>query len=200
MGASLSAEIYLDTDESINQPLSSSKSASRGSDISEKRSRRQLEKELARAARERRADATEKYFNNSPKEENIWICEFCEYERIFGRPPRALIRAYETKDRLARQQEAERKRLLEKAKAKARKTKRNSKAPAKAASSSSNHIDTPPNDQDAPLPAHLGDGEHEEVVGHAEGIPSPLTNTRRDGHDGGGGSQSLSKSHPGLRT
>jgi hypothetical protein len=52
------------------------------------------------------------------------LCEFCEYEAIFGEPPRALTRHYEVKDRKLRLQEAERRRLLEKAKAKSRKAKK----------------------------------------------------------------------------
>lgn len=54
----------------------------------------------------------------------MWICEFCEYERIFGYPPVALIRQYEMKDRKLRQQEEERRRVWEKAKARSRKGKK----------------------------------------------------------------------------
>jgi len=79
------------------------------------------------AARHRRQIASESYHHNKPKPEDIWICEFCEYERIFGSPPRALIRNYEIKDRRRRQEEADRKRLLEKAKSKNRKAKKGSK-------------------------------------------------------------------------
>ena len=46
----------------------------------------------------------------------MWICEFCEYEDIYGAPPYAMIRRYEIKDRQEREQAAERRRLLEKAK------------------------------------------------------------------------------------
>lgn len=68
---------------------------------------------------------------NPPKEEDIWICEFCEYEMIFGYPPLALIRQYEIKAQRHRHQEEERRRLLEKAKMKGRKGKKASKAPPK---------------------------------------------------------------------
>jgi hypothetical protein len=80
------------------------------------------------AARHRRQIASESYHHNKPRPEDMWICEFCEYERIFGRPPRALVRNYEIKDRRQRQEEADRKRLLEKAKAKNRKAKKSSRA------------------------------------------------------------------------
>ncbi|KAJ5585979.1 hypothetical protein N7450_005766 [Penicillium hetheringtonii] len=59
--------------------------------------------------------------------EDIWICEFCEYESIFGHPPEALIRQYEIKDRKERKRLAEKKRLLEKAKMKGRKSKKATK-------------------------------------------------------------------------
>ncbi len=79
------------------------------------------------AARNRRQAAVDAYHHNPPKLEDIWICEFCEYERIFGNPPKALIREYERKDRRLRQEEADRRRLLEKAKARSRKGRKGSK-------------------------------------------------------------------------
>ena len=51
----------------------------------------------------------------------IWICEFCEYESIFGEAPEALMRQYEIKDRKERRRLAEKRRLLEKAKQKGKK-------------------------------------------------------------------------------
>ena len=57
----------------------------------------------------------------------MWICEFCEYESIFGSPPEALIRQYEIKDRRERKRLAEKRRLLEKAKLKGRKGKKGNK-------------------------------------------------------------------------
>lgn len=59
-----------------------------------------------------------KHSRSPPKEEDVWICDFCEYESIFGTPPRALVRIYELKDRRLRQDEQERRRLLQKAKTK----------------------------------------------------------------------------------
>lgn len=96
-----------------------------------KKNRCRGEKELKMAAARRRQEALEKYTHNPPRPEDIWICEFCEYERIFGVPPYALIRQYELKDQKIRRQEEERKRLLEKAKAKGRKAKKAPKSPAK---------------------------------------------------------------------
>ncbi|TQV93368.1 hypothetical protein IF1G_07946 [Cordyceps javanica] len=91
-------------------------------------SRRQLEKDIFLAARDRRRAAMDAYHHSPPRLEDVWICEFCEYERIFGSPPKALIREYEMKDRRYRQEEADRRRLLEKAKAKSRKGRKGNKA------------------------------------------------------------------------
>lgn len=85
------------------------------------------------AARERRERQERQNFHHPPAPEEQWICEFCEYERIFGTPPVALIRQYEIKDRRIRKQEAERRRLLEKAKMKGRKSKKGAKSTAKSA-------------------------------------------------------------------
>ncbi|KAJ5100463.1 hypothetical protein N7456_006515 [Penicillium angulare] len=81
----------------------------------------------ALAARQRKIQQQYTNIHHPPSLEDIWICEFCEYESIFGRPPEALIRQYEIKDRKERKRLAEKKRLLEKAKMKGRKTKKGSK-------------------------------------------------------------------------
>lgn len=122
----------------------SSKQVSRVPASSSRKTRSRLEKELAAAARTRRQIATENYYHNLVNPEDIWICEFCEYERIFGEPPRTLIRDYEIKDRRQRQEEADRKRLLEKAKAKSRKGKKAGKAAAKGGHTSEHVPDQPP--------------------------------------------------------
>ena len=103
-----------------------------------KKSRRQVRRELAQelddAAQHRRQQQKWKNAHQPLPREEQWICQFCEYEQIFGHPPKALIRAYELKDRKMRQQEAERQRLLEKAKmGKGKKGKRGNKAAPKAA-------------------------------------------------------------------
>ncbi|KAL4961816.1 uncharacterized protein BDV14DRAFT_115381 [Aspergillus stella-maris] len=90
----------------------------------------------ALAARQRKIQQQYANLHHPPRLEDIWICEFCEYESIFGRPPEALIRQYEIKDRKERKRLAEKKRLLEKAKMKGRKHK---KAPKNATKHSAAH-------------------------------------------------------------
>ncbi|KAK7985215.1 hypothetical protein PG996_005544 [Apiospora saccharicola] len=86
-----------------------------------------------------------------PPPQDVWVCEFCEYERIFGRPPEALIRQYEIKDRRRRREEAERRRLLEKAKMKSRKGKKASnKPPAKNNNSPQDRVPAQPAGYQAP--------------------------------------------------
>ncbi|KAI0884004.1 uncharacterized protein GGS22DRAFT_189970 [Annulohypoxylon maeteangense] len=113
---------------------------------------------LLLAAKQRRRETAFQNFHHPPAADDIWICEFCEYERIFGRAPEALIRQYEIKDRRRRREEAERRRLLEKAKMKSRKGKKANKLPAKNNSASADRHTTSgqqtsqhqlgPNDQD----------------------------------------------------
>ncbi|KAI6783054.1 uncharacterized protein J7T54_002216 [Emericellopsis cladophorae] len=127
--------------------------------LSRKQQRKRLDRELREAARERQRIAEEKYWHNPPKPEDFWMCEFCEYEQIFGEPPRALIREYELKDRRARQEEADRKRLLEKAKAKGRKGRKNSKPQGKAQHAPNQQLDRQEMyDPDIP-PHHDGQGQ-----------------------------------------
>ncbi|KAK9414231.1 hypothetical protein SUNI508_02330 [Seiridium unicorne] len=106
------------------------------------------------AAKQRRQDQDTKNFNHPPSPEDVWICEFCEYERIFGRPPEALIRQYEIKDRRRRREEAERRRLLEKAKMKSRKGKKPSKLPAKNNAVAQDRNAAPSTGQQAPALDH----------------------------------------------
>ncbi|KAL8853502.1 MAG: hypothetical protein Q9221_001661 [Calogaya cf. arnoldii] len=96
-----------------------------------KKPRRSLAKQLAVSARQRRMQQEYDNYHHPPAPENPWICEFCEYEMIFGRPPEALIRQYEIKDRHERRRLAEKRRLLEKAKMKGRKGKKGNKNAAK---------------------------------------------------------------------
>lgn len=114
-----------------SQPSGSSKATSGGSGSSRRRERRRLDKELHAAERQRRRLATESYLANRPSSADFWICEFCEYEAIFGEPPKTLVRDYEIKARRHSQEEADRKRLLEKAKAKSRKSRRAAKTSTK---------------------------------------------------------------------
>jgi hypothetical protein len=81
-------------------------------------------------------------FHNPPAQP--WICEFCEYEDIFGQPPIALIRQYEIKDRKERKRLAEKKRLLEKARMKGRKGKKASKKAQNNAKNAHHNQNPPP--------------------------------------------------------
>ncbi|KAL8738278.1 MAG: hypothetical protein Q9181_000913 [Wetmoreana brouardii] len=92
-----------------------------------KKPRRSLAKQLALAARQRRLQQEYDNYHHPPAPEDSWICEFCEYEMIFGSPPEALIRQYEIKDRQERRRLAEKRRLLEKAKMKGRKGRKGNK-------------------------------------------------------------------------
>lgn len=76
------------------------------------------------------------------------MCEFCEYEQLFGRPPRILFRDYELKARRQREEEADRKRLLEKAKQKGRKAKKGSKAAAKGSSTTGQGVGQTQSEED----------------------------------------------------
>ncbi|KAI4283943.1 MAG: hypothetical protein L6R38_001816 [Xanthoria sp. 2 TBL-2021] len=96
-----------------------------------KKPRRSLAKQLVVSARQRRLQQEYDNYHHPPAPEDTWICEFCEYEMIFGRPPEALIRQYEIKDRHERRRLAEKRRLLEKAKMKGRKGKKGNKNAAK---------------------------------------------------------------------
>jgi hypothetical protein len=98
-----------------------------------KKPRRRRGDVYALAARQRKLQQEYNNLQHPPAPEDIWICEFCEYESIFGQPPHALIRQYEIKDRKERRRLAEKRRLLEKAKLKGRKGKKQTKNAAKAA-------------------------------------------------------------------
>lgn len=58
------------------------------------------------------------------EKESIWICQFCEFESIFGFAPLALINGYTERVRAAKRAALERKRLLEKARSKGKKKKK----------------------------------------------------------------------------
>jgi hypothetical protein len=92
--------------------------------LSPKSKKKRRNRAYQMAARQRKLQQEYQNFHNPPRKEDVWICEFCEYEAIFGSPPRALIRQYESKDRKERKRMAERRRLLEKAKMKGRKGKK----------------------------------------------------------------------------
>jgi len=56
-----------------------------------KNRRRTSSKEYIVAARQRRHQQEFRNYHHPPAPEDVWICEFCEYERIFGTPPEAQI-------------------------------------------------------------------------------------------------------------
>ncbi|KAI1141084.1 hypothetical protein F5Y05DRAFT_376347 [Hypoxylon sp. FL0543] len=121
---------------------------------------------LLQAAKQRRRETEYQNYHHPPAPEDIWICEFCEYERIFGRPPEALIRQYEIKDRRRRREEAERRRLLEKAKMKSRKGKKASKVPAKNNSTVSDRHTASSSGQQAPPSLPLPEDEDPSLHQH----------------------------------
>lgn len=86
--------------------------------------RRNPAKEYALQAAQRKKNQQYQNYHHRPKHDDMWICEFCEYEDIYGAPPYAMIRRYEIKDRQERKKAAEKRRLLEKAKMKGRKNKK----------------------------------------------------------------------------
>jgi hypothetical protein len=85
-----------------------------------KKSLKPSRREILQQQQRRRREVAAHGNNNG----EIWICEFCEYESIFGHPPEALMRQYEVKDRKERRRLAEKRRLLEKAKQKGKKPPR----------------------------------------------------------------------------
>lgn len=163
-----------------------------------KKTRRQLNHELRQAARERRLDTQYANRRNPPRDEDIWICEFCEYEAIFKEPPRALIRKFELKDRRLRKEAAERQRLLEKAqKMRGRKGKKNSKAASGKKNAASQDRTTPHGDTSAPAaaPPTQDQGPEDEEYGeeeegyddheHEDGTESGMQTEGIEDHGGG---------------
>ena len=144
-----------------------------------KKPRRSLKKQYAIAARDRRLRQELENYKQRPKEDEIWICEFCEYESIFGKPPAALIGQYEAKDRRDRKRQAEKRRLLEKAKMKGRKGKKGNKNAAKNGSATTQvqqstqkqRHDQQPTD---PAPLHHQGTQGEEPMVDDDDDPTPV--------------------------
>jgi len=163
-----------------------------------KKTRKRLNKELAQAARDRKRDQHYANMRNPPNDKDVWICEFCEYESIFGQPPAALIRKYELKDRRLRKEAAERQRLLQKAKMQSRKGKKTGKSAAAKTNAPAQDRTTPQGDANAP-PIAPGPGQepddeyyedeeyedHGQELGTEDGTPVP----GEEGHDGGDGTE-----------
>lgn len=108
--------------------------------------RRSASKLYEYAARKRQIQQEYANFHNPPSQP--WICEFCEYEDIFGHKPKALMRQYEIKDRKERKRMAEKRRLLEKARMKGRKGKKASKKAQNNAANAQHSQNPPPGGYD----------------------------------------------------
>ncbi|EEP78878.1 predicted protein [Uncinocarpus reesii 1704] len=135
-----------------------------------KKPRRSARSIYAFAARQRRIQQQYTNLHHPPNLEDIWICEFCEYESIFGHPPEALIRQYEIKDRKERRRLAEKRRLLEKAKMKGRKGKKPPKNSAKNAAAQQPAYQQNYDRQAMPEQPMEGQGDQEEdYLGIMEG-------------------------------
>lgn len=134
--------------------------------------RRSASKLYAYAARKRRTQQEYANFHNPPSQP--WICEFCEYEDIFGRPPEALIRQYEMKDRKERRRLAEKRRLLEKARMKGRKGKKASKKAQNNANNAQNAQNQPAGGYDRRDDGSLGpDDDYDDDYGDYDDGGSP---------------------------
>lgn len=139
----------------------------------------------ALAARQRKLQQEYNNLQHPPSSDDVWICEFCEYESIFGTPPHALIRQYEIKDRREKKRLAEKRRLLEKAKLKGRKGKKQSKNAAKTANSTSQQpINQQAYDQELHDPAaddYLDDGYEDDTIHMPSAPPPPISNKAMPG-------------------
>lgn len=125
------------------QPSAASQQTTSQNNTQGKKPRRRRGDIYALAARQRKLQQEYANLHHPPEPEDIWICEFCEYESIFGVQPHALIRQYEIKDRKERRRLAEKRRLLEKAKLKGRKGKKQTRGAAK----TTNHAGQQPANQ-----------------------------------------------------
>lgn len=166
------------TNSSINHDMSQA-ATSHAPSQSATRAQRLEDRELKRAARHRRRKAAQRYRDNPPKPEDFWLCEICEYERIFGQLPRHFIREYELKALEKRRNKAARKEHLAQAKARSRKSKKASKSLHRGEPSGSHHTDqsssdnienhgapaTPPEQSHLTDPAAGHDGGVEDVGG-----------------------------------
>ena len=140
-------------------------------------------------ARQRKAQQEMNNMQHPPSHEDMWICEFCEYESIFGSPPQALMRQYEIKDRKEKKRLAEKRRLLEKAKLKGRKGKKQTKAAKAANNAAQQPINNQNYDQQPLEDDYLDEGYDDDP----EPIPAPpppqapVKQTMPGAYDRGGG-------------
>ncbi|KAK5941941.1 hypothetical protein PMZ80_005892 [Knufia obscura] len=166
------------------------------------RPRRRKGDVYALAARQRKLQQEYTNLQHPPSHEDIWICEFCEYESIFGSPPHALVRQYEIKDRRERKRLAEKRRLLEKAKLKGRKGKKQSKNAAKAANTAAQqpinnqNYDQQPLDQ---MDDYLDEGYDDDPIPMPEPPPqTPAKQAMPGSYDRGGGTGRTSTGSAGV--
>ncbi|OAL33372.1 hypothetical protein AYO20_07383 [Fonsecaea nubica] len=160
------------TNAGVGQPNSqaaAAASATANANAQGKKPRRRRADVYTLAARQRRLQQEYNNLQHPPAPEDIWICEFCEYESIFGQPPHALIRQYEIKDRKERRRLAEKRRLLEKAKLKGRKGKKQTKGTPKA-SNYNGPLMPPQGYENQPLD-QLGDDDLD--YGYDDPVPMP---------------------------
>ena len=158
----------------------------------QKQRRRRKGDVYALAARQRKLQQEYANLQHPPSHEDIWICEFCEYESIFGSPPHALVRQYEIKDRKERKRLAEKRRLLEKAKLKGRKGKKQTKNAAKASHNSTTqqpinnqNYDQQPLDQ---VDDYFDEGYDDDPIPMPEPPPqAPAKQAMPGAYDRGGG-------------
>lgn len=164
-------------------------STASGPNNQKQRPRRRKGDVYALAARQRKLQQEYSNLQHPPSHEDIWICEFCEYESIFGSQPHALIRQYEIKDRRERKRLAEKRRLLEKAKLKGRKNKKQTKNAAKAANTSSQQPINQQNYDQQPLDQmedYLDDGYDDDPIPMPVNPSQPLGKQAMPGSYGGG--------------
>ena len=89
--------------------------------IRHRRTKEEREFDRKMLVRRQRRDARRKL---KPGEQlPVWVCQFCEFEDVFGYAPLAVISGYEERVRRARRVALERKRLLEKARTRGKKKK-----------------------------------------------------------------------------
>lgn len=154
------------------------------------RPRRRKGDVYALAARQRKLQQEYTNLQHPPSHEDVWICEFCEYESIFGSQPHALVRQYEIKDRRERKRLAEKRRLLEKAKLKGRKGKKQAKNAAKAANNTTQQPINQQNYDQQPLDQmddYLDDGYDDDPIPMPAPLPQTPAKQAMPGAYGGGG-------------
>jgi len=134
-------------------------------------------REYKKAARMRKTAQQAKNRAVGTRPEDRWYCYFCEYEDIFGEPPRALIRQYEMKDARTRREAAEKKRLLDKAKAKGRKLKKGARAARNTAAADGHHTTQPQFYDDQYDPAHPQDHDSQADEFFDDGVDEDLPPT-----------------------